>query len=570
MTGRGDAMRFKVPKQQPESFRASALYLSGEIKGLSPDRVEFVEVRNLFTDNARAASAVMDATASKSVRCKQPAYHFIITFDPKDEAAGRVTPELKRKVAQQVIERMGLTEHQLMVYSHKDTDHPHMHFLVNRIHPTKHIAYDRHQDGRRLTGIVKELAQEHGLNILRNREYERQLGRDRDASPSLTTDAEYWQARREGRNTRERFAEDEVSHIRSALYNDFHGARSWQQLTDSLAARGYTLERKGQGLVLTDGEREAKLSDMGKGVRFNTLQERFGQTFDDYIAARIERLEVGMTGREHDRERTPDTTGMAPKDQRTVDLMHDSDLPPQIREEAAVRAADEADMEFRYWTQVEATYRSRQGAVRYAEHRERAMAKQEARDQAWLNRRDRSFMEGLATVYKDAAKARAKWDELEKTLGIGGAEEAVTKDPFLLGAVRGIRTGNVRTPEREKARRTFRYLVERRQKLRDSKRRVELIRSEIEIAQRRTRQAVRDLEMIQKIAGTSKELQAKLMARIKARARALDRVTEKALKRSSLAEDRKEQLNKAYKQHRERQRELERARERDRGLGFEL
>ncbi len=131
------------------------------------------------------------------------------------------------------------------------------------------------------------------------------------------------------------------------------------------------------------------------------------------------------------------------------------------------------------------------------------MAKQEARDQAWLNRRDRSFMEGLATVYKDAAKARAKWDELEKTLGISEAEEAVTKDPFLLGAVRGIRTGNVRTPEREKARRTFRYLVERRRKLRDSKRRVELIRTEIEIAQRRTRQAVRDFEMIQKIAGTS-------------------------------------------------------------------
>lgn len=415
-------MRFKVPKQQPESFRASALYLSGEIKGLSPDRVEFVEVRNLLTHNALAASAVMDATASKSVLCMQPAYHFIVNFDPENEAAGKITPELKRKIAGQVIERVGLSEHHLMVYSHKDTDHPHMHFVVNRIHPQKHIAYDRHQDGRRLTGIVKELAQEHELNILSNREYERQLGRDHDMSPSLTTDAEYWQTRREGRNTRERFAEDEVSHIRSVLYNDFHAARSWQQLTEILAARGYTLERKGQGLMLTDGEREAKLSDMGKGVRFNTLQERFDQTFDDYIAALIERLNVGKSRREHDRERT--------------------------------------------------------------------MAKHEARDQAWLNRRDRSFMEGLATVYKDAAKAPAKWDELEKTLGISEAEKAVKKDPFLLGAVRGIRTGNVRTPERKTARRTFRYLVERRQKLRDSKCRAELIRSEIEIASRRTRQAV--------------------------------------------------------------------------------
>lgn len=215
--------------------------------------------------------------------------------------------------------------------------------------------------------------------------------------------------------------------------------------------------------MLTDGEREAKLYDMGKGVRFNTLQERIDQTFDDYIAARIERLNVGKSRREHDRERTPDTTGLDPKDQRTVDLMHDSDLPPQIRDEAAVCAADEADMEFRYWNQIEASYRSRQGAVRYAEHRERTMAKHEARDQAWLNRRDRGFMEGLATVYKDAAKARAKWDKLEKTLGISEAEEAVKKDPFLLGTVRRIRTGNVRTPERKTTRRAFRYLVERRQ-----------------------------------------------------------------------------------------------------------
>lgn len=188
--GPGDAMRFKVPKQQPESFGASALSLSGEIKGLSPDRLEFVEVRNLFTHNARAASAVMDATASKSVRCMQPTYHFIVTFDPKNEAVGEIIPELKRKIAGQVIERMGLSEHQLMVYSHKDTDRPHMHFQMNRIHSQKHIACDRHQDGKRLTGIVKELAQEHEFNILRNREYKRQLGRDRDMSPSLTTDPE--------------------------------------------------------------------------------------------------------------------------------------------------------------------------------------------------------------------------------------------------------------------------------------------------------------------------------------------------------------------------------------------
>ncbi|WP_204165373.1 relaxase/mobilization nuclease domain-containing protein, partial [Escherichia coli] len=86
-------MRFKVPARQPESFKGSALYLAGRIKGLSPDRVEFVETRNIHTDDPRAAAALMEATASKSVRCQQPAYHFMITFDPKDAEAGKVTPE---------------------------------------------------------------------------------------------------------------------------------------------------------------------------------------------------------------------------------------------------------------------------------------------------------------------------------------------------------------------------------------------------------------------------------------------------------------------------------------------
>ena len=35
---------------------------------------------------------VIDATAAKSARCRQPARHFIIIFDLKDAAAGKVTP----------------------------------------------------------------------------------------------------------------------------------------------------------------------------------------------------------------------------------------------------------------------------------------------------------------------------------------------------------------------------------------------------------------------------------------------------------------------------------------------
>ncbi len=46
-----------------------------------------------------------------------------------------------REIAGEAIERMGLTEHQMMIYAHKDTKHPHMHFLINRVHPQTGKAF---------------------------------------------------------------------------------------------------------------------------------------------------------------------------------------------------------------------------------------------------------------------------------------------------------------------------------------------------------------------------------------------------------------------------------------------
>jgi hypothetical protein len=43
-----------------------------------------------------------------------------------------------------------------------------------------------------------------------------------------------------------------------------------------MAAHGLRLERKGQGLVITNGEREAKASRVARDFSFAQLQERLG------------------------------------------------------------------------------------------------------------------------------------------------------------------------------------------------------------------------------------------------------------------------------------------------------
>jgi hypothetical protein len=562
-------MRFKVPKQQPESFRASALYLAGRTRGHSPDRVEFVEARNLHSTDPEGAALVMDATAAKSARCRQPAYHFIITFDPKDAAAGKVTPEVKRQVADAILRDMGLSEHQALVYSHRDTDHPHLHFLVNRVHPTRHIAFDRHQDGRRLAGIVQERAREFGLNILRPRDLEKERDRERvdDLSdmPPAPTDAEYWKARREGREAQVPFARDEIAALRGLLKDDFAGARSWPDLSARLARHGITLERKGQGLILTDGARVAKLSDMGKGVRFQTLEARFGERYDDFLArSAADRL---ARSPERGREKNRDTaSALSPQEDRTVRAMEASE--PDARRRDPVVALDNADLDYRYWAGVEASYRMadrRVGALRRVETQlERSAERHEAARQ----RQDRSFMDFLGRVYRDADKARAAWERLEDKMGIAEAERAVMENPLILGAARGWRLGDLRTPGRAEAKRMARYLGERRRRWRDALNKLGHTRAEIERARQRTQLAVRDFEAIQRVTGTPADLRARLLDKVRARARAMERVTERAFRESHVADDRKTQLERAWRKERERR--LERARERERGGAFDL
>jgi len=459
---------------------------------------------------------------------------------------------------------MELTDYQTLIYSHQDTDHPHIHFLVNRIHPSRHKAYSRHNDGRRLTRIVEERAREFGLNVLRNREYERSLGRGADlldAGPS-PSDAEYWKAKREEREAQRPFDKDTIRTLRDSLKPDFYEARSWEELTDRLNAKGITMERKGQGLVLTDGDRFAKLSDMGKGVRFKTLEQRFGEEYDSFMVRRAADL-----ARERGQAAGPDTDGLSGREKQTVDDLWWTE--PHHRTDP-VDALDNADMDYRYWSEIQAAYRQAENRITYAKRQESYFQQREKTDTEWFRRRTVSLLNILEKVYRDPYAAKSMWDALEKEHGVLDAEKMVREDPTILGKVRGIRIGDKRDAERQEAKRMSRYLWERRRKWRDSMNRLEHTRSRIEEARRRTRIAIRDFEMLQRTAGNKQELKKAMVRRIKARARALSRVSARAIRESRLSDERKEQLDLAHRRAQDRRRQREKQRERGRAFGLDL
>lgn len=147
------------------SFGALAQYLARGRSGDEPERVAWSASRNLPTDDPEIAGKIMRATAAHNVRVKQPVYHLALSFDPADQV-DRVAME---RVADRVIAALELQGHQIVIVSHRDRGHPHMHLLVNRVHPETGLVWNRWQDRAVIQQVLREQEEALGLRIVPGR-----------------------------------------------------------------------------------------------------------------------------------------------------------------------------------------------------------------------------------------------------------------------------------------------------------------------------------------------------------------------------------------------------------------
>ena len=146
-------------------FGALARYLANGRTGDNPERVTWSTSRNLPTDEPELAGKIMRATAAQNLRVDKPVYHLALSFDPND-VVDRATME---RVADRVIAALRLQEHQVLIVSHGDRDHPHMHLLINRVHPETGLVWDRWQDRAVIQQVLREEEQALGLRVVTSR-----------------------------------------------------------------------------------------------------------------------------------------------------------------------------------------------------------------------------------------------------------------------------------------------------------------------------------------------------------------------------------------------------------------
>lgn len=158
--------------------------------GATAERVDWTETRNLGTDDPAQAWKVMAATAKSQNELKRAAgiragrhakegavMHVVIAFD-KDEPRDRDT---MIGAADELLSHLGVDpkkmrgkskpkrkqfadEHQVVMYAHNDTENPHIHLMVNTVHPEHGVKLPSSNDQLKAQKWALKFSKRHGTD----------------------------------------------------------------------------------------------------------------------------------------------------------------------------------------------------------------------------------------------------------------------------------------------------------------------------------------------------------------------------------------------------------------------
>jgi hypothetical protein len=173
------------------SFRGAGRYYlhdkaaerDGERKPETHERVAFTSTRNCVNDDPHRAIDEMWATAAAQTelkrasglslggrKCTDPVKTISLSWHPSETP----TPEQMIAAADSYLTRMGWNEHQAVYVGHNDTAHPHIHIILNRVHPETGRVLDDRKDYRRAQEWALDYEKEHGRIFCEKRlDYER-------------------------------------------------------------------------------------------------------------------------------------------------------------------------------------------------------------------------------------------------------------------------------------------------------------------------------------------------------------------------------------------------------------
>jgi hypothetical protein len=262
-----------------DDFAGLSRYLINGKAGTTPhpNRVAWRKAHNLPTDDPELAAKFMEATAALSPRTQKPTYHAMIAWPPEEQPS----PDIMQAIALQTLELAGLAEHEALIVGHGDTEHPHLHMMINRVNPETGKAWQTSHDWRKFDRIMRQLSETYGFQPTPAHAFNPDATED---WPKQSTRRAHHAGRRGANTKRPQWSRTSARELGERISDRIDQATSWEELDAVIAEQGYGLEAKGQGLVVGDQASYAKFSSLGLTVSAKDCERQFGETFTTYRA----------------------------------------------------------------------------------------------------------------------------------------------------------------------------------------------------------------------------------------------------------------------------------------------
>jgi hypothetical protein len=260
-----------------DDFAGLSRYLINGKAGTTPhpDRVSWRKSHNLPTDDPELAAKFMEATAALSPRTLKPTYHAMIAWPPDE----RPSAEIMQAIASQILELAGLAEHEALIVGHGDTEHPHLHMMINRVHPDTGKAWQTSHDWRKFDRIMRQLSESYGFQPTPAHAFNPDATED---WPKQSTRRAHHAGRRGANTKRPQWSKAAARDLGEQISDRIDQATSWEELDSIIAGEGLGLEAKGQGLIVGDERSYTKFSSLGLTVSAKDCERRFGEAFATY------------------------------------------------------------------------------------------------------------------------------------------------------------------------------------------------------------------------------------------------------------------------------------------------
>lgn len=207
------------------------------------ERVAFIHTENLSgIEDDRAAVGLMIDTARQSKRCEKPVYAFSLAWHPDEEAPDQLH---MIEAGRDALKALGMQAHQALMVAHTDTAHPHIHVIVNRVHPDTGKAVNLYKDQEKLSAWA--LA------------YERTQGKIHCPARTFNVLARQAAKEQDGRPAPRRYVDNTL-------------AECWSR-SDSGKSFKAALEAKGWGLAKGDRKENVLMAVTPNGRTFSILRE---------------------------------------------------------------------------------------------------------------------------------------------------------------------------------------------------------------------------------------------------------------------------------------------------------